>query len=275
MQADAHAFQAFVNFLVSIAIKEPAAIAVATKNDDHPRLLMRLYSIVKGAAPEELCDLISTYLNLPQALAGEELEETMVILEDYFLDTQASISSGMDNSSVKQFRRKMLEHAREYCSNKETVAFDDFVLQCSVTISDLIDTKGTPAGVMGVFPEVFRAHILAAIPKAPALLERVLAEAEAARSARKRVRAPEGSEIIEGQLRCDENIADLDRACKVDSTDDKPVSPEEASAEDESAEDESAEEASGFTTPQPTETTDRARKLILCAPSKRQRGDQD
>jgi hypothetical protein len=265
------AAQSVVNFLVSLAIKEPAAIAVATKNDDHPRLLMRLYSIVKGAAPEELCDLISTYLNLPQALAGEELEETMVIPEDYFLDTQASISSGKGNPAVQQFRRKMLEHAPEYCSNKETVALDDFVLQCSVTFYDLIDTKGTPAGVMGVFPEVLRDHISSAIPKAPALLERVLAEAEAARSARKRVRAPEGSEILEGPLRCDESIEDIGRACKVDSTDDKPVSAEEASAEDESAEDESAEEASGFTTPQPTEMTGRERKRLLCAPSKKQR----
>jgi len=259
-------FQSFVNFLVSLRVKEHAAIAIANKNEDHERLLVSLHSFVKGAPREELSDLISTYLSLPQALKGEELKETEEILEDYFLVTHASISSGMDNSSVQQFRRKMLEHAREYCSNKETVAFDDFVLQCSVTFYDLLDTKGTPAGVMGVFPEVLRDHILGPIARAPALLERVLAESEAARSARKRVRAPEGSEILEGPLRCDESIEDIGRACKVDSTDDTTVSPEEASAEDESA-----EEASGFTTPQPTEMTDRARKLILCAPSKKQR----
>ena len=222
--------QSFVNFFVSLGVEECAAIAIANKNEDHERLLVSLHSFVKGAPREELCDRISQYLSLPQALDGAMLELTKEILEDYFLVAHASISSGMDNSSVQQFRRKMLEHAREYCSNMETVAFDDFVLQCSVTFYDLLDTKGTPAGVMGVFPEVLRDQIIGAIPKAPALLERVLAEAEAARSARKRVRAPEGSEILEGQLRCDENIADLDRACKVDSTDDKPVSPEEASA---------------------------------------------
>ncbi len=65
-------FQSFVRFMVSLGMKEWAAIAVATKNDDHPRLLMSLYSFVKGATREELCDRISQYVSLPQALDGEE-----------------------------------------------------------------------------------------------------------------------------------------------------------------------------------------------------------
>jgi hypothetical protein len=258
-------FQSFVNFLVSLGVKEPAAIAVAENNDDHPRLLVSLYSFVKGAPREELCDLISQCLSLSQALEGEQLLLTKEKLEDYFLVTHASIRVGMKKSSVQQFRRKMLQCAREYCSNKETVALDDFVLQCRVTIYGLLDTKGMPAGVMGVFPEVLRDHILNAIPKAAALLEHLLAEAEAARAAahisapsRKRVRVPE---VIEEPLRCDENIADLDRkCCNTDSTDDTTVS---------------AEEASGYTTPPPTKMSKLEIFRLQCAPLKMPRQRQD
>jgi hypothetical protein len=259
-------FQSFVNLLVSLGVNECAAIAIANKND-HPRPLMNLYSFVKGAAPEELGDLISQCLNLSQALDGEELEKTMEILEHYFLVTHDSMSSGKNNPAVQQFRLPMLEHAPEYCSNKETVALDDLVLQCGVTLHDLLDTKGTPAGVMGVFPEVLRDPIIGAIPKAPALLERVLAESEAARSARKRVR-----EVLEepDELFCDENISDRGRECKVDSADDKPASGEEASGDEASAEDES-----GFTTPKPRGMSTRDIELINRAPFKQPRGDQD
>jgi hypothetical protein len=45
-------FQPFVNFLVSLGVKEPAAIAIANNNDDHQRLLVSLYSFVKGAPRE-------------------------------------------------------------------------------------------------------------------------------------------------------------------------------------------------------------------------------
>ena len=247
-------FQSFVNFLVSLDVDQRAAIAIANKNEDHPRLLVSLYSFVKGAPPEELCDLISTYLSLPQALDGEELEKTLEILEDYFLVAHASISFGMKNPSVQQFRTMMLQHAPKYCSSKETVALDDFVLQCGVTIYDLLDTKGTPAGAMGVFPEVLRDPIIGAIPKAAALLEHLLAEVPAGwRADRKRVRA-----VLEepDELLCDE--------CKVDSADDKPAS---------------GEDQTGFTTPKPRGMSDRERdrerKRLLCAPLKKQRGDQD
>jgi hypothetical protein len=269
-------FQPVVNFLVSLGMKEHAAIAIANKNDDHPRLLMRLYSFVKGATREEICDRISEYLSLPQALDGAILELTKEILEDYFLVTHASISSGKKKPAVQQFRLTMLEHARKYCSNLQTVALDDFVLQCGVTIYDLLDTKGTPAGVMEVFPEVLRDHISRAIPNATALLEHLLAEAEAARAARKRVR-----EVLEepDELFCDENISDLGRECKVDSADDKPASGEEASGDEASGDEASAEDESGFTTPKPREMSDRERhrerKRLLCAPLKKQRGDQD
>jgi hypothetical protein len=255
-------FQSFVSFLVSLGVKEHAAIAVANKNDDHPRLLMLFYSFVKGATRKELCDLIGSYLSLPQALDGEELEKTMEILEDYVLVTQASISSGKKNPSVQQFRLTMLEHANKYCSPPQTAFLDDLVLQRSVTIYDLLDTNGTPAGVMEVFPEVLRDHIIGAIPKAPALLEHLLAVAEAAR-ARKRVR-----EVLEepDELFCDENISDLDRkCCSTDSTHDTTVSAEQASAE----------EASGCTTPPPTKMSKLELFRLQCAPLKMPRQRQD
>jgi hypothetical protein len=259
VESAAPGFQSFVRFMVSLGMKEPAAIAVANKNDDHPRLLMRLYSFVKGATREELCDLISKYLSLPQALDGEELEETMEILEDFCLVTHALISSGMSKPSVQQFRDTMLEHARKYCSPPQTDFLDDLVLQCRVTLDDLLETKGASAGVLRVFPEVVREHILSAIPNAPALLEHLLAEAEAARAARKRVR-----EVLEepDELFCDENISDLGREYNgTDSADDKPASGEEASAEDES----------GFTTPEHTKMSKRDIELINRAPFKKQR----
>lgn len=139
------------------------------------------------------------------------------------------------------------------------------MLQCGVTIYDLLETKGASAGVLRVFPEVVREHISSAIPNATALLERVLAEAEAARADRKRVR-----EVLEepDQLNCDENISDLGR--EADSADDKPASGEEASGDEASAEDES-----GFRTPEFRGMSDRERKRLLCAPLKRPRGDQD
>ena len=261
-------FQPVVNFFVSLDVKEHAAIAIANHNDDHRRLLMRLYSIFKGAPREEIADLIRKNLSLPQALEGEELEETMEILEDYFLVTQASISSGKKNPAAQQFRLTMLDHAGEYCSPHQTDFLDDLVLQGGVTLDDLLETKGASAGVMEVFPEVLRDHISSAIPNATALLEHLLAEAEAARADRKRVR-----EVLEepDQLNCDENISDLG---KVASADDKPASGEEASGDEASAEDES-----GFTTPKPREMSDRERhrerKRLLCAPLKKQRGDQD
>ena len=260
-------FQPFVNLLVSLDVKEHAAIAIADKNDDHPRLLMRLYSIVKGATREEIADLTSKYLSLPQALEGEELEETMKILEDYFLVTHASISFGIHNPAVRQFRRTMLDHAGAYFRPHQTEFFDDLVLQGGVTLDDLLETKGASAGVMAVFPEVLRDHISSAIPNATALLAHLLAEAEAARADRKRVR-----EVLEepDQLNCDENIADLGRECKVASADDKPASGDEASGDEASAEDES-----GFRTPELGGMSDRERKRLLCAPLKRQRGDQD
>jgi hypothetical protein len=118
---------------------------------------------------------------------------------------------------------------------------------------------------MELFPEVLRDQISSAIPNATALLEHLLAEAEAARADRKRVReVPEAPD----ELLCDETIADLGRECKVDSADDKPASGEEASAEEASAED-------GFTTPKPKGMSDRERKRLLCAPLKMPRGDQD
>jgi hypothetical protein len=260
-------FAPFVNFLLSLGVKACAAIAIANKNDDHPRLLMILYSFVKGATREELCDLISGYLSLPQALEGEELERTKEILEDYFLVTHASISSGKRNPKAQQFRLTVLEHARKYCSPPQTDFLDDLLLQSGVTLDDLLETKGASAGVMEVFPEVLRDHIIGAIPNAAALLEHLLAEAEAARADRKRVR-----EVLEEPdgLLCDENISDLGRECKIDSADDKPASGEEASGEEASAEDES-----GFRTPEIRGMSKRDIELINRAPFKRQRGDQD
>ena len=272
VESAAPGFPSFVRFMFSLGVKEHAAIAVANKNDDHPRLLMRLYSIVKGATPEEICDLISKYFSLPQALDGEELEETMEILEDFCLVTQASITSGMKEPAVQQFRLPVLDHAGKYCSPPQTDFLDDLVLQCRVTLDGLMDTQGTPAGVMEVFPEVLRDHILSAIPNATALLEHLLAEAEAARAARKRVR-----EVLEepGEIFCDENISDLGRECKVDSADDKPPSGEEASGEEASGDEASAEDESGFRTPEFRGMSERDIKLINRAPFKKQRGDQD
>jgi hypothetical protein len=226
---------AFVQFMVSLDVREPAAIAIANKNDDHPRLLMRLYSIVKGATREELGDLISKYLNLPQALDGEKLGETMEILEDFCLVTQASISSGKQNPEVQKCRRTMLDHAEKYCGPHQIDFLDDLLLQYSVTFYGLMDTKGTPAGVMGVFPEVLRDHISSAIPNATALLEHLLAEAEAARAARKRA----------------------------------------ASADEASGDEASAEDETGFTSPEPSGMSDRERKRLQCAPLKKPRADQE
>jgi hypothetical protein len=130
-----------------------------------------------------------------------------------------------------------------------------------VTIYDLLDTKGTPAGAMGVFPEVLRDPIIGAIPKAPALLEHLLAVAEAARP-RKRVR-----EVLEepDELFCEENISDLgSEENSTDSADDKPAS---------------GEDQTGFTTPKPRGMSDRERdrerKRLLCAPLKMPRQRQD
>jgi hypothetical protein len=257
----AQAFQAFVNFLVSIDIKEPAAIAIATRNDEHASLLSDLFSIrfLEGVPDEELPAFIAEYLGLPQALEGEQLELTKNKLAKYFLCMRAVMSAGMsagkNSRAVQYFRSKMLECAREYCSNKETLALDDSVLMCQVTFCRLIDAKVTPAGVMAVFPDGLRGHISSAIPKAAALLERVLAEAA---RPRKRVR-----EVLEepDEPLCDENISDSGREEKsTDSADDKP---EEASAEDES----------GFTTPEPRGMSKRDIELINRAPFKQQRQD--
>ncbi len=270
-ESAATAFQSVVNLLVSLHVDQHAAIAIANKNDDHPRLLMRLTNEFKGVPDEELCDLISKYPSLPQALDGEELEKTIEILEDYFLDTHASISFGMRNPSVQQFRSMMLEHARKYCTPPQTDFLDNLVLQRSVTIHDLLETKGASADVLSVFPEVLRDHISSAIPNATALLQHLRAEAEAARADRKRVR-----EVLEEPdvVVCDQNISDLGRECKAESADDKPASGEKASAEQASA-----EQASGFRTPERTKMSDRERdrerKRLLCAPLKKQRGDQD
>ena len=210
-------FQSFVKFLVSLGVAEAAAIAVANKNDNHATLLVSLYSFVKDAPREEVRERISDYLSLSGALEGERLELTKDILEDYFLVAHVSIIDGMNDKSVQEFRREIMQYTSVYCSNREAVALDDFVLQCSATICDLINTKRTPAGVMGVFPEVLREHILGAIPNAPALLEHVLAEVESARAAaqitgsRKRARAgtPEVlDEPDEAALRSDENVQD-------------------------------------------------------------------
>ena len=105
------------------------------------------------------------------------------------------------------------------------------------------------------------------------MLEQVLAEAASAAAqiaapSRKRVRVLEVLE--EPELLCDENIADLDRECKVDSTHETTVSAEQASGDEASAEDES-----GFRTPELGDMSDRERKRLLCAPLKKQRGDQD
>jgi hypothetical protein len=256
-------FQPFVNFLVSLDVKEPAAIAIANHNDDHRRLLMRLYSIFKGAPREEIADLIRKNLSLPQALEGEELKETEEILEDFCLVTQASIRSGMRNPSVQQFRLPVLDHAGKYCTPAQTDFLDDLVLQYSVTLHDLLETKGASAGVMELFPEVLRDQISSAIPNATALLEHLLAEAEAARADRKRVR-----EVLEepDELFCDENISDLDRkCCSTDSTHDTTVSAEQASAE----------EASGYTTPPPTKMSKLELFRLQCAPLKMPRQRQD
>lgn len=261
-------FQSFVQFLVSLGVEEVAATAVANKHDNHAKLLVCLYSFVKGAASEEVRDFVSEYLSLSGALEGEQLELTKDILEEYFLGARASISAGMNNPSVQQFRRKMLQYTHGYCNARQTVALDDFVLQCSVTISDLIDTKGTPAGVMGVFREVLREHILDAIPKAPALLEHILDDVESARAAaqitasRKRVRAedPEGIEEPDhAALRCDENIANLDRESCSDSS---------ALSADDNAVSADHEEASGNTTPPPTKMSKLERFRLTCAPLK-------
>ena len=271
-------FQSFVQFLVSLGVEEVAATAVANKHDNHAKLLVCLYSFVKGATCEEVRDHVSEYLSLSGALDGALLELTKDILEEYFLGARASISDGMNNPSVKQFRRKMLQCAYEctngYCNPRQTVALDDFVLQCSVTISDLIDTKGTPAGVMGVFREVLREHIRGAIPKAtallehvlghvdPALLEPVLAAAAQITASRKRVRA-EDPEVIQepdhAALRCDETIDDLDRESCSDSS---------ALSADDSAVSADHEEASGYTTPPPTKMSKLDRFRLNCAPLK-------
>jgi hypothetical protein len=275
----AQSFQAFVNFLVSIGMEEPAAIAVAGKNDEHARLLSDLFSIrfLEGVPDEELPAFIAEYLGLPQALEGEQLELTKNKLAKSFLCMRAVMSAGMSagkkSRAVQYFRSKMLECAREYCSNRETLALDDSVLMCQVTFCRLIDAKGTPAGVMAVFPDGLRQRILGAIPKAPALLERVLAEAASAAAqiaapSRKRVRVLEVLE--EPELLCDENIADLDRECKVDSTHETTVSAEQASGDEASAEDES-----GFTTPKPKGMSKRDIELINRAPLKMPRQGQD
>ena len=273
-------FQSFVNLLVSIGMEESAAIAVANKNDEHASLLSDLFSIrfLEGVPDEELPAFIAEYLGLPQALEGEQLELTKNKLAKSFLCMRAVMSAGMSagkkSRAVQYFRSKMLECAREYCSNRETLALDDSVLMCQVTFCRLIDAKGTPAGVMAVFPDGLRQRILGAIPKAPALLERVLAEAaraaaQIAAPSRKRVRVLEVLE--EPELLCDENIADLDRkCCSTDSTHDTTVSAEQASGDEASAEDES-----GFTTPKPKGMSKRDIELINRAPRKMPPQGQD
>lgn len=265
-------FQSFVQFLVSLGVDQAAAIAVANKHENHEKLLVNLYSYVKTSAYDDLGDDISEHLDLPKALEGQQLEVTKDILANYFLVARVSISDGIMNPQVQEFRRRMMEYIDRYCSPRESVALDDFVLQCSVTLGDLISTKGTPAGVVGVFPEVLRAHILAAIPTAPALLENVLAEVESARAAAQitasrkhgRDEDPEGlHEPDDSALRCDERIADISdlyRECSTDGPDDRTVSADH-------------EEASGQTTPPPTKMSKLEIFRLNCAPLKMPRLD--
>ena len=184
---------------------------------------------------------------------------------------------------VEEVAGALDEHERARPGKRDLAAIvrgflDDFVLQCRVTFFALIEAKGTPAGVMGVFPEVLRAHILAAIPKAPALLEHILSHVdpalldhvlaiESSRAAaqipasRKRVRAqdPEDPGVIQepdhAQLLCDENIGDLAPECSTGTPDGKTVSADH-------------EEASGQTTPPPTKMSKQARFDLTCAPRK-------
>ena len=272
--------EALVAFLTQrCLLDEPSARAIATRNARKWVLKELAYghSFLAYSSDDDVPDAVKAFLQLEDLFEGEKLEHITSRLAAFFLceraATAAAMSAGKKSRAVQYFRSKMLECAREYCSNRETLALDDFVLMCQVTFCRLIDAKGTPAGVMAVFPDGLRQRILGAIPKAPALLERVLAEAaraavQIAAPSRRRVRVPEVLEEPD-ELLCDEHIADLDRkCCSTDSTHDTTVSAEQASAE----------EASGYTTPSPTKISNLSKLELFrlqCAPLKMPRQHQD
>lgn len=225
--------QPFVKFLLILGVDEDAAMAVANKQQNLETILPRLYLWIRRSSHGEVGDDISAELNLPKALEGEQLEDTKYILADYFLGTRASISDGLKNPPVLEFRRELLKYAWKFLDGRESLFFDDIVLQCGVTLADLISAKATPDGVMSVFPEQLRALILAGIPKAPALLENVLAEVESARAASRKRGRDEDTDGPDG------NTASADH-----------------------------EEASGQTTPPPTKMSKLELFRLNCAPLK-------
>ena len=182
----AAAKSAFVQFMVSLEVREPAAIAIAENNDDHASLLGDFYSnrLFEGVPDAKLADFIAEFLGLPQALQGEHLELTKKTLAEHFRCVRIATAAGETNAAVTIVRRLVDEYTRPFgVIAPERDLLDYAICRDSVTINGLRDARSKPDGVMSLFPSGMREYLLRKIPELPKMFELLLAEQDKLRRA--------------------------------------------------------------------------------------------
>jgi hypothetical protein len=182
----AEAKSAFVQFMVSLGLREPAAIAIAENNDDHASLLGDFYSnrFLEGVPDEELPAFIAEFLGLPQALQGEHLELTKKTLAEHFRCVRIATAAGKNNAAVTIVRRLVDEYTCPFgVIAPERDLLDYAICLHSVTINGLRDARSKPDGVMSLFPSGMREYLMRKIPKTAKILEHLLAEQDKLRRA--------------------------------------------------------------------------------------------
>jgi hypothetical protein len=170
---------AFVQFMVSLDVREPAAIAIAENNDDHASLLGDFYSnrLFEGVPDAKLADSIAEFLGLPQALQGEHLELTKKTLAEHFRCVRIATAAGKNNAAVTIVRRLVDEYTCPFgVIAPERDLLDYAICFHSVTINGLRDARSKPDGVMSLFPPGMREYLLGKIPELPKMFEHLLAE---------------------------------------------------------------------------------------------------
>jgi hypothetical protein len=185
MQASA-AKAAFVQFMVSLDVREPAAIAIAENNDDHASLLGDFYSnrLFEGVPDAKLADFIAEFLGLPQALQGEHLELTKKTLAEHFRCVRIATAAGKNNAAVTIVRRLVDEYTCPFgVIAPERDLLDYAICLHSVTINGLRDARSKPDGVMSLFPSGMREYLMRKMPKSAKILEHLLAEQDKLRRA--------------------------------------------------------------------------------------------
>ena len=177
---------AFVQFMVSLDVREPAAIAIAENNDDHASLLGDFYSnrLFEGVPDAKLADFIAEFLGLPQALQGEHLELTKKTLAEHFRCVRIATAAGKNNAAVTIVRRLVDEYTCPFgVTAPERDLLDYAICLHSVTINGLRDARSKPHGVMSLFPSGMREYLMRKIPELPKMFEHLLAEQDKLRKA--------------------------------------------------------------------------------------------